>query len=97
MADINVGDVRRVSAAIVNAAGTPTDPTTLVLKVRKPDDTVTTYTYGVGIVIVKDGVGAYHADLTLDQAGRWKYDWIGTGTAAFAEGSAFYAYAQRTA
>lgn len=97
MASINVGDVQRVSAlSITNAAGVVTDPTVLTLKVKKPDATLTTYTYGVGIVIVKDSVGNYHADIPLDAEGVWRYDWVGTGAAAFAEGGKFYCHPLKT-
>lgn len=95
--EINIGDIRRVSAAITNDAGAPTDPTTLVLKVRKPDAVVTTYTYLVDVILVKDSTGNYHADLPLDQTGRWRYDWVGTGAAAFSEGGQFIVYALKTA
>jgi len=98
MASINIGDVQRVSAlAITNAAGVVTDPTTLVLKVRTPGaSSATTYTYGVGIMIVKDSTGNYHADIPLDTVGTWSYDWVGTGAAAFAEGGKFYCHPLRT-
>lgn len=94
MADrITVGDLRRLSVAVTNVAGAPTDPTTLLLKVLKPGGTsVTTYTYGVDVIVVKDSTGNYHADVPLDTEGTWRYDWIGGGTAVFAEGSTFYCH-----
>lgn len=94
MARRNVGDVERVSATnIVNDLGVPTDPTTLTLKVLAPGDlTVTTYTYPTDPIIVKDSTGNYHADLPLDASGTWRYDWQGTGAAAFSEGGKFYVF-----
>jgi hypothetical protein len=99
MAKINVGDVQRVSALnITNVAGVVTDPTTLTLKVRKPGDTaVTTYTYGEDVIVVKDSTGNFHADLPLDTEGTWRYDWVGTGAAAFSEGGRFYVFGLVTA
>ena len=93
MAEINTGDLQRVEATnITNAAGVVTDPTALTLKIKKPDAIITTYTYGVDNIVVKDSVGNYHADIPIDQAGRWSYSWAGTGAATFAEGGRFRAY-----
>lgn len=97
MAEINVGDLQRIEATnITNAAGAVTDPTTLTLKVKYPDGTSDTYTFGVDVIIVKDSVGNYHADVPIDQAGRWAYSWTGTGAATFAEGGRFRVYALPT-
>jgi hypothetical protein len=97
--EITVGDIRRLSATnIVDVNGSPADPTTLTLKVKKPDLSLTTYVYPGGDgTIVKDSLGNYHADIALDQALTWRYDWVGTGTAVFAEGATFYVSPQRTA
>lgn len=100
MADaINVGDVRRLLVTnIKNAAGTPTDPTTLKLYIRKPETgAAVVYTYPTDTIIVKDtGTGNYHADVPLDAAGPWRYDWVGTGAATFAEGGEFYVWPLNT-
>lgn len=97
MAEVNIGDLQRVSATnITNAAGVVTDPTTLTLKVMKPDATVDTYVYPTDPIIVKDSVGNYHADIDVDSAGRWAYSWEGTGAATFAEGGRFRAFALPT-
>lgn len=62
-----------------DAAGAPTDPTGISLEVLKPSGASTTYTYGVGGEIARDGVGVYHALVVLDEAGEWHYTWRGTG------------------
>lgn len=64
----------------MNAAGVATDPTTVILKYRKPfDTTITTVTYP-SAPIIKDSVGNYHADLdTTGQSGNseaWVYEWM---------------------
>lgn len=59
--------------------GTPTDPDTIVFKVRTPAGVETTYTYAIGPTVVRDGVGQYHVDVLLNQTGRWWYRWEGTG------------------
>lgn len=91
MADeVNVGDVRRLEVTNIRTeAGVVTDPTALTLTVKKPDGTSTVYTYTVGPTIVRDSLGNYHANIDLDSAGWWRYSWIGTGAAAFAEGGRF--------
>jgi len=72
-----------------NTAGALTDPATVTLKVKKPDGTVTTYTYA-SAEITKDAVGRYSYQLTIDQDGVWSYRWIGTGTIVAAEEDAFF-------
>lgn len=64
------------------------DPDTVVLKIRAPDKSERTYTYGVDAIIVRDVAGKYHAWLLPDQTGEWFYRWKGTATRSVAaEGS----------
>lgn len=94
--EINVGDIRRVSVAFTNSAGAAADPTAVKLHVRKPFSAeATAYTYGVGGTVVKDGTGAYHADLSLDTASTWRYEWEGTGAVEAAEEGSFYVEPRR--
>jgi hypothetical protein len=58
--------------------GNAADPSTVSLFVIAPDGTSVTYQYNPG-PIVRDGVGMYHYDLTLNQKDKWLYEWIGTG------------------
>jgi hypothetical protein len=58
---------------------TPTDPTAIIFRTQDPSGNTTTYTFGVGVVIVKDDTGDYHADIILDEEGGWYYRWEGTG------------------
>ena len=87
----SIGDVQRVSVAFTNAAGAAADPTTVILYVKKAGETsYTTYTYGVGIVVVKDSTGNYHADLVLDEGvGTWLFEWEGTGAVIATAGGQF--------
>ena len=71
------GQVIKLSATFT-ASGIPTDPTTITLKIKKPDKTTATYTDALG-QITKDGDGLYSKKATLDQPGLWFYRWIGTG------------------
>ena len=70
----DIGDQVRLSALFTNAAGVGTNPTKTLLLVRAPDSDETEPT------IVSDGNGAYHYDLSLDEAGKWHWRWVGTGT-----------------
>ena len=74
------GATARITARIVAlATGQAADPSGLVLKIRKPDKTLVTLTFGVDIVLVKDSVGNYHADVLLDQAGVWHWRFESSG------------------
>ena len=52
MNSYDVGDVVRCWGAFANSAGTAVDPTAVLCKVRKPDGTITTFTYGVDAALV---------------------------------------------
>lgn len=62
------GDTVRLSATFRDDAGAFSDPTTVVLKVKKPDGTTSTFTYALA-QITKDSVGNYHKDIAVDQSG----------------------------
>lgn len=81
----DIGDLRRLSVTFSDIDGTEADPTTVTFKMREPDGTETIYAYGTDAELVKDGVGRYHVDWTLTQAGRHVVRWEGTGVVATAE------------
>lgn len=72
-----IGQVARVSVVLTDANAAAADPSALALKIKPPTGAVVTYAYGGG-VLLKDAVGAYHADITLDQAGAWNFRWEAT-------------------
>lgn len=74
----NVGQQVRFST-VFQVAGVDTDPTNIYFRIQTPSGVTTSYTFGVGVVIVQDAVGQYHADITLDEEGGWPYRWEGTG------------------
>jgi hypothetical protein len=75
-----IGATVKVTASIVDpATNLPADPGGLLLKVRSPDKTLLTYSYGADPDIVKDSTGNYHADLLLDKAGVWHWRWEAGG------------------
>ena len=72
------GTAIRLGNTVRNTAGDPTT-TTLSLVVTKGDGTTAAPT------VAQDSTGVYHADVTLDVAGRWYYDWVGTGAVVVAQ------------
>ena len=84
MASIHVGDLHRVSATFRNAAGVPTNPTSVTFRLRTPAGVVTTP------APVSDGSGVYHYDVNVTQVGRYEYAFSGTGSVVAAEPGDFY-------
>jgi hypothetical protein len=72
------GDTIRLTLEVRDDTGVLAIPATLELSVRAPDATVTTYTTA-NSVIVQETVGVYRADIALNQAGVWAYQWTTTG------------------
>jgi uncharacterized protein YfaS (alpha-2-macroglobulin family) len=46
------------------------DPGNVTVRVLKPDGTEVT-----DLQIIRDAAGKYHADILVDQPGRWRYEW----------------------
>jgi len=79
MAEYNNGTPLRLSATF-SLLGVPTDPTSVVLRLRKPTGSLLAYTFGAGPSIVRTGPGVYHCDLLEYLRGQWFLQWEGTGT-----------------
>jgi hypothetical protein len=92
MADINPGDVVRVSTSpgFKNAAGVLTDPTAVTLRWRIHQDE-TEWVYGTDEEVAKDSTGLYHADIPVTVAGPYWFRWEGTGAVKAAEEGSFRA------
>jgi hypothetical protein len=62
--------------------GAAVDPTTIVFKLKRPDDPVViTYTWPAGGgQIVRDAQGAFHVDFVPDVPQTWVYSWDASGT-----------------
>lgn len=87
------GDLVKFTANFSTDADVAADPTGVVFKFKRPDKTVTVWTYGVDAQITRDTVGAYHAEVAIDQPGDWTYRWEGTGALQAAEEMTFIARA----
>jgi hypothetical protein len=76
----DIGDAVRCDVSFTDMSGVAADPTAVLFKYEDPSENETTLTYGVDVEVVRDAVGEYHVDVTIDEAGRWAYRWEGTGT-----------------
>lgn len=66
-----------------------TDPTTIILTVKKPDKSCLEYTYPADDEIVRESVGIFKAVITGDLVGEWNYRVKGTGTAGGVDEESF--------
>ncbi len=76
-----LGELVKVTVEFTDEdTGNVIDPDAVKLSVRSPANVTTTYTYGVGAVIVRDSQGNYHANIDTTQLpGAWYYRWWSTG------------------
>lgn len=76
-----VGQTPRLSVTFADAAGTPTDPTTVTFTITEPDEdaTVTTYVFGTDAELVNSAVGEYYVEFEIVNAGTHCYAFTGTG------------------
>ena len=82
-----VGEVAVLSLRVADMGGAIADPGGLVLRVKSGAGAVTSYAYGVDGVIMRDGLGIYHADILLSTPGLWAYRWeLSAPNAGAAEG-----------
>lgn len=70
-----VGDMARVSVIIKDVAGALADPTTLTFKLKPPTGGISSHTGDV----VKESTGKYHYDVSLSEAGYYKFRWEALG------------------
>ena len=76
MNSYTAGNLIRITAAFTSAVTQlPIDPTTVILNLKAPDATIQALSGSV----VRDGLGAYHCDVTPTLVGLYVYEWEGTG------------------
>lgn len=72
-------------------SGTPTDPTTVTLRVLSPSQAAgapTVYIYGTDPEVTKPAAGSYQGLLEATEVGLWQYRWEGENAApAIQEGT----------
>lgn len=99
----NVGDLYRFGNPLTDPAtgqalaapptpfttgGVATDPTAVVLTIKRPDATVLVYgwpTAGATGSLTKEATGRFYADVLLTLKGTWRYELAGTGAVTAAE------------
>lgn len=83
-------DPNRIDAPIDSATGnTLIDPTTVTVKIKMPDASVLAKVFGVDSEVIRDSDGAYHMDVSCNQAGVWVWGWFGTGAGQAADEMSF--------
>jgi hypothetical protein len=59
-----------------SVSSTNTDPTTVTLEITDPSGNTDTYSSSD---LTNSAVGVYSKEFTPDEAGKWKYRFVGTG------------------
>lgn len=57
----------------------PLDPVTVEVVIKAPDQTVSTYEYGVDAELIRGNVGIYFITLLLAQEGTYHWKWQAAG------------------
>jgi len=86
----DIGDGRRFTATYTDIDGAAADPTTVTVRIREPDGTVTAYVYGTDAEVVKSTTGVYYVDWTFNQTGRHQVRWEGAGDVTTAQQTEVY-------
>lgn len=71
------------TSAFVPLGGSATDPTTVVLTIRKPSGAMLVYGYpdaGVSGVLTRESAGRFYRDVTFDAPGLWRCKLDGAGS-----------------
>lgn len=84
-----IGDPIHLTVQFNDASGPATDPSTITAKIRAPSGTITTQTYGDG-VLQRSGTGAYYLDVITTSSGVWSYRFIGAGLLVAASEAEFF-------
>lgn len=74
------GETPRITATITDSDGNAADPSTILISIEKPDDSIAVD----GTAMTKSEVGIYYHDYTIPAdgvIGPWRYNVVATGTA----------------
>lgn len=82
----NIGTAVLVSGTFT-VSSTNTDPTTVALEITDPSGNTDTYST---TDLTNSAMGIYSKQITPDEAGYWKYRFVGTGTVIAANSYKFY-------
>ncbi len=92
-----VGDAPRLTGTFKNSAGSASDPSGIVFKIREPDGALTTYTYGTDAELVRSSTGVYYVDWPVAKVGAHYFEFGGTGSVVAVQDAVFTARASQTA
>jgi hypothetical protein len=81
------GDMVRVTGVFTDLLGALIDPTSTSFKATKPSGSLLSYTYPT--TIVRDSLGNFHIDVSVDEVGTWYYRWESTGVGQASEPAEF--------
>jgi hypothetical protein len=83
----NVGDLVRLQATFKDLASVLADPTTVVLKVKNPAGTTTTYNYPG--TIIRSSTGVFYYDYLVGASGTHYFNFAGAGAYTAVDESSF--------
>jgi len=80
----------RVNEEEISPQNELTDPTDLILKIKEPDGTISTFTFSESpTTIIRSSLGKFYYDFDITQEGRHYYKWNATGVAQSSEEASF--------
>lgn len=82
----DINDKPRLQYTVTDENNSVTDPSTINLRVTKPDGTSTDYSYAAE-TLTKDSTGIYYVEVVMDQVGDWNIRWETTAPQTAEEGS----------
>jgi hypothetical protein len=77
------GNQIRLGVVFKNQQGRPTNPTSVIVRVKNPNNVIVDYTG------VQSAIGTFYYVATANIVGTWYYRWIGTGAVQAAAEQSF--------
>ena len=88
MNSYSMSELVQLTGSFTSTTGTPMDPTTIALKIKKPDGTVATYSYPDDLN--KASTGVYRYNFVPSLSGVHYYRWDAGGSVQAAAESSFF-------
>lgn len=82
----DINDKPRLQYTVTDENNSVTDPSTIKLRVTKPDESSVDYSYAAE-TLTKDSTGVYYVEIVMDQVGDWLFRWETTAPQTAEEGS----------
>lgn len=92
MSHFDLGDLMRVTATFTDENDAAVDPDTVTFSVLHDDDEAAVYVYDTDPEVVKESVGVYYVDVSLNASGYWRARVASTGDGQAAEELAVTVY-----